>query len=40
MSHISKVLTCSIELFFCLLLAAAADLTRLLSLSLNNTYLT
>lgn len=37
MLHISKVLTCSIELLFCLLhAAAAADPTRLLNLSLNN----
>lgn len=36
MSHISKVPTCSIELLFCLLLAAATNLIRLLSLSLNN----
>lgn len=34
MSHISKVPTCIIELLF--LLAAAADLTRLLNLLLNN----
>lgn len=38
MSHISKVPTCSIELLFCLLLAAAADADSFTqgSLSLNN----